>query len=160
MRLSLIAVGRLKSGPERELCERYTERFGQLAKGLGFQPLRLVEIAESRASSAQARKTEEARAILAAVPDGHDLLLLDERGEAIGTEAFTGKIASARDSGRAGLAFAIGGPDGLDAALRARASAVIPFGAMTVPHQLARVLLLEQLYRAATLIAGHPYHRP
>jgi 23S rRNA (pseudouridine1915-N3)-methyltransferase len=159
MRLSLIAVGRLKSGPERELCERYAERFGQLAKGLGFQPLRIAELSESRASSADARKAEEARAILAAVPDGHDLTLFDERGETLSTDGFTARIVRTRDSGRAGLAFALGGPDGLDATLRARAG-VLSFGQMTMPHQLARVLVLEQLYRAATLIAGHPYHRP
>lgn len=158
MKLSIIAVGKLKSGPERELAERYRERAEALGRSVGFMPLEIVEIGESRARREADRRLEEGRAILeragAAV-----LIAFDERGRSLTSDGFADRLAGWRDAGAAVLATAIGGADGLDQAVRDRAALVLSFGALTLPHQLVRVLVLEQLYRALTILAGHPYHR-
>lgn len=158
MKLSIIAVGKLKSGPERELAERYRERAEALGRSVGFMPLEIVEIGESRARREADRRLEEGRAILeragAAV-----LIAFDERGRSLTSDGFADRLAGWRDAGAAALATAIGGADGLDQAVRDRAALVLSFGALTLPHQLVRVLVLEQLYRALTILAGHPYHR-
>ena len=159
MRLALIAVGRLKAGAERDLAARYLERALAAARAVGLAGIDMRELEDSRARRPEDRKAEEARAILAAVPPGARLLLLDERGKNLSSEEFARDIGNARDGGLPVLALAIGGPDGLDPALRARASLVLAFGAMTWPHQLARVMAAEQIYRAVTILAGHPYHR-
>jgi 23S rRNA (pseudouridine1915-N3)-methyltransferase len=157
--LTVVAVGRLKAGPERELVSRYHERAQALARKLGLAGPRLVELAESGAGGADTRKTQEGRAILAAVPARHALVVLDEQGTTLTSEAFAAQLGRRRDAGVPGLVFAIGGPDGLAPEVRAAAEQVLSFGAMTMPHQLVRALLLEQLYRACTLLSGHPYHR-
>lgn len=159
MRLVLIAVGRMKSGPERELVARYAERVTLAARGAGLTGFDLREIDESRARRPEDRKTEEARAIRALLPAGARLVLLDERGKTPDSAAFAADLGRARDSGVPALAFAIGGPDGHDPDLRREAAGVIAFGAMTWPHQLVRVMAAEQLYRALTILTGHPYHR-
>jgi 23S rRNA (pseudouridine1915-N3)-methyltransferase len=159
MRVAIIAVGRLKAGPERELADRYAERFAGLAKGLGFSGPAIVELAESQARSAPERKAQEAQAILAAVPTDSVAVRLDEDGKAIDSAAFAQWIARERDAGRKTMSFIIGGADGIGEAVHASAKDVISFGRMTMPHQIVRVLLLEQLYRAATILSGHPYHR-
>lgn len=158
MRLAIIAVGRLKDGPERELCERYRERAQQLGRGLGFTGPEIVEIAEGKGRRSDERKREEAAAILGKLQNGL-LIALDERGRSLGSEAFAAKIATARDGGTAAASLVIGGADGLAEEIRDRADITLAFGALTIPHQLVRVLALEQLYRAMTIIAGHPYHR-
>jgi 23S rRNA (pseudouridine1915-N3)-methyltransferase len=159
VRLLLIAVGRMKSGPERELAERYARRFAQGARAVGLAGPRVVEIAESPARNPAERMAQEARAILAERPAGAALLVLDERGRAESSAALAARIAGLRDAGLRDLALVIGGANGLDPSLRAEATAVLSFGAMTMPHQLVRVLALEQLYRVTTILAGHPYHR-
>ncbi|MGL4242471.1 MAG: 23S rRNA (pseudouridine(1915)-N(3))-methyltransferase RlmH [Beijerinckiaceae bacterium] len=159
MKVHVAAVGRLKAGPERELADRYASRFTVSAKSLGLTGPDIREIAESQARSAAERKTQEAAAILAALPDGCHAVRLDERGEAISSAAFAEMIRKLRDAGQRDLVFIIGGADGIGDNVTARAARAISFGGMTVPHQIARVLLLEQLYRAATLLSGHPYHR-
>lgn len=158
MRLCLIAVGRLKAGPERELCERYAQRSRDMGRALGLSGPDIVEIAESPARHGEERKLREGADILARAPAGL-LIALDERGAALDSAAFSQRIAKARDAGAAAATLVIGGADGLDGAVRDRADVVASFGAMTLPHQLVRVLALEQLYRALTIIAGHPYHR-
>jgi 23S rRNA (pseudouridine1915-N3)-methyltransferase len=161
MRLQLVAVGRLKDGPERELCARYAKRIQETGRGLGFPGFDLAELPESRARRPEDRKGEEAasiRARLAGGPGGW-LVALDERGASPDSPAFAARLARERDAGCASAAFVIGGADGLDPALRAEASLVLSFGAMTLPHQLVRVLALEQVYRALTILGGHPYHR-
>jgi len=160
LKLDLISVGKLKSGPERDLCQRYAERLNGLARGLGLEGPRLVELSESPARRDADRKAEEAVAILAAVPDGHKLILFDEDGTSFDSPAFAARIGEWRDAGTPGASFIIGGADGLDTNLRKRAHLVLAFGKMTMPHQIVRILVLEQLYRAATILAGHPYHRP
>lgn len=158
MRLLLVAVGRLKDGPERLLLNRYQERACGLARGLGFSGPDLVEIPESRAAQPAARMAEEARALGEKLGESR-FILLDERGSAPDSPTFAAWLEKDRDSGQKSLALVIGGADGLDPALRTRAVRVISFGGMTLPHQLVRILASEQLYRAMTILSGHPYHR-
>jgi 23S rRNA (pseudouridine1915-N3)-methyltransferase len=159
MRIVVIAVGRLKQGPERELAERYRKRFDDAGRKLGFRGLDIHEISESRAREGAARIAEEAAAISAAIPENSVLVALDERGENIDSAAFAGRLGRWRDSAIPHTVFAIGGADGLSPDLRGKAKLTMAFGAATWPHQMVRVMLLEQLYRAATILAGHPYHR-
>ncbi len=159
MRVTLYAVGRLKSGPERDLTARYVDRFKKTGAALGLDFNRTVEIPESRASNAATRKREEADALKKQLPQDAVLVLLDERGKTPDSEAFAAMLGRWRDDGRRDLAIAIGGADGHDPSLRESADAVIGFGKLTWPHQLVRIMLAEQLYRAATILAGHPYHR-
>lgn len=158
MRLSVVAVGRLKAGPERELVERYRHRIGAIGRSLGLTGLDLVELPESRARREEDRRAEEADALLARAA-ASVLVVFDERGQSLTSEVFASRIGAWRDEGRPAVACVIGGPDGLDPSLRARADLVLSFGALTLPHQIVRALVVEQLYRAVTILAGHPYHR-
>lgn len=146
----------MKQGPERELVGRYLERAAAGGKPLGLTGFEVLETAESRASSASVRKTEEARALASSEAT---LITLDERGKAIGSEDFARRIARWRDESRPALAFLIGGADGLDPDLVGRAELALSFSPLTWPHQLVRIMLAEQLYRATTILSGHPYHR-
>jgi 23S rRNA (pseudouridine1915-N3)-methyltransferase len=159
MRLALVCVGKLKAGPERLLFDRYFKRLTEGARGAGLTGVDLREIAESRARRPAERRTEEGTAILASVPKGAVLVLLDERAPSATSEEWAADIGRARDAARAAYAVAIGGPDGLDPSLGAAAHRTLSFGQMTWPHQLVRVMAGEQLYRALTILAGHPYHR-
>lgn len=159
MRIGLFAVGRLKSGPEKELAERYLDRFAKAGPAVGLELARVIEVAESRASHAATRKREEAQALLSALPGEAVLILLDERGKGFGSEEFAERLGQIRDSGKRDLWIAIGGADGLDPSLHDRADLLLNFGRMTWPHQIVRILAAEQLYRAVTILSGHPYHR-
>jgi len=159
MRISLFAVGRLKNGPERELAERYIDRFAKAGPAIGLELGKITEINESRASNAETRKREEAGHLEKLLSDGAMLILLDERGKALDSPAFADLIGSMRDAGKRELIVAIGGPDGLDPTLGSQAAHMLCFGKMTWPHQMVRVMLAEQLYRAVTILSGHPYHR-
>jgi 23S rRNA (pseudouridine1915-N3)-methyltransferase len=159
MRLVVISIGRLKQGPERELAERYRERFDDIGRKLGFRGLSIQEIPESRARDSATRIVEEAAAILAAVPAKSALVALDERGDNVDSSAFARHLGRWRDEQISDTIFAIGGADGLSPDLRRKAKLSIAFGSATWPHQMVRVMLLEQIYRAATILAGHPYHR-
>ncbi|MBV6658403.1 MAG: 23S rRNA (pseudouridine(1915)-N(3))-methyltransferase RlmH [Devosiaceae bacterium] len=156
--ITLGAVGRLKAGPERTLFDRYWERAAPLSRHLGFGPLALAEIKEASAGAASARKQAEAEALFSKLNSPGLVLAFDERGESPSSEAFSRLFAQARDDGRA-IALLIGGPDGFAPQVHERADRVISFGSLTIPHQLVRVLVAEQVYRALTLIDGHPYHR-
>jgi 23S rRNA (pseudouridine1915-N3)-methyltransferase len=159
MRLIVLAVGRLKQGPERELAERYRARFDDSGRKLGFRRLTVHEIPESRARDAATRISEEAAAISAQIPEKSVLVALDERGESIDSLGFARHLGRWRDDSVANTFFLIGGADGLSPDLRRKAKLKLAFGAATWPHQIVRVMLLEQIYRAATILAGHPYHR-
>ena len=159
MRLALVCVGRLKAGPERELFDRYFKRLGESARGVGIAGVDLREIAESRARRPEDRREEEAAAILGAAPTGATLAALDERGVCLSSAEWAAEIGRARDASRPAYAVVVGGPDGLSGSLRATADRVVSFGAMTWPHQLVRAMACEQLYRAVTILSGHPYHR-
>ncbi|WP_454918315.1 23S rRNA (pseudouridine(1915)-N(3))-methyltransferase RlmH [Xanthobacter sediminis] len=159
MRLVLVCVGRLKAGAERDLVARYLERARAAGRALGFSAVDMVEIAESAARRAEDRMSEEGAAILAAVPAAAALMVLDPRGKNLTSEDFAHRLGALRDGGTGALALVIGGADGLSDAVRARAAPLLAFGAATFPHQLVRVMLAEQVYRAVTILAGHPYHR-
>ena len=159
MRLQVLCVGRLKAGPERQLVTRYGERIAPAGRAIGLGPLDIREIPESSARRPDDRKLDEALRVAALLPEGAMVWAFDERGASLTSEEFTRDIARLRDDGISALAFAIGAADGLDESLRQRANRLIAFCAMTLPHQLVRVLLLEQIYRAITILSGHPYHR-
>jgi 23S rRNA (pseudouridine1915-N3)-methyltransferase len=158
MRIAILAVGRLKSGPETDLVARYLERAMAIGPRLGLTNIACHDIPESRARRPEDRKIEERDALLSRASHGL-VITLDERGRNMGSVDFAQRIASWRDEGTEAATFIIGGADGLDAALPARAALNLSFGAMTLPHQLVRVLLAEQIYRAMTILTGHPYHR-
>ena len=159
MRLLIAAVGKLRQGPERELYTHYLGRAEALGRTLSLTPLTSVELPESRAASAPARQTAEAEALLGKVPPSHTLICLDPAGKTQSSDVFAGTVAKVRDGGAAGLAFLVGGADGLGQAIHDRADLSLSFGPMTLPHGLARIVLAEQIYRAMTILAGHPYHR-
>lgn len=159
MRLLIAAVGRLKQGPERDLFAHYLARAEAAGRKLGLTPVAAIEIAESKAKTAPERKASEAAALLGKIPQGHKLVCLDEGGESLTSEAFARTLGGFRDGGVPGVAFVIGGADGLDPALLAKADKRLALGPMTLPHGLARIVLAEQIYRAVTILAGHPYHR-
>ena len=159
MRLLIAAVGRLKAGPERELAERYRERAARIGRSLGISGIEIIDIRESPARDADRRLVEEAVALATLIPEGAATVLLDPRGENLASAALAAQLRAWRDGGRQSLCFVIGGADGLGAALRSRADLTLAFGAATWPHQLVRIMLLEQIYRALTMLSGHPYHR-
>jgi 23S rRNA (pseudouridine1915-N3)-methyltransferase len=149
MRITLAAIGRIKSGPERELVARYLDRATASGKPLALTHFDAIELPESRAGSAPARKVEEAKALRGALPSGI-LVSLDERGKGIGSEAFAALLLRWRDEGRPAASFVIGGADGLDPEFTRSSDLVLSFSPMVWPHQL---------YRATTILSGHPYHR-
>jgi 23S rRNA (pseudouridine1915-N3)-methyltransferase len=159
MRLLIAAVGRMKAGPERELLARYIERANASGKTHALGPLDVIEVPESTAQSAAKRKSDEAKALLSAVPEKTKLIALDERGKNTSSEDFAKTLARFRDDRTASTALLIGGADGLDETLRKKANLTLAFGAATFPHQIVRILLAEQIYRAVTILSGHPYHR-
>jgi len=159
MRISLIAVGRLKDSAERGLADRYIDRFEKLGRQLGLGPLDEVELGESRAQTAPARRDDEAVAMLGRVSARARIVALDAGGKQMTSEDFAALLASWRDDAVPAAAFLIGGPDGHGPAVAGAADLTLSLGRMTLPHGLARVVLAEQLYRAATILAGHPYHR-
>jgi 23S rRNA (pseudouridine1915-N3)-methyltransferase len=159
MRLLIAAVGKLKRGPERELFAHYLGRAATAGRKLHLSPLDAIELVEAKAATAQARMQAEVAALLAKVPASHKLMPLDPGGHALSSEAFASLLARFRDQGTEGLAFLIGGADGLSAEVVARAAKALSLGPMTLPHGLARIVLAEQIYRAMTILSGHPYHR-
>jgi 23S rRNA (pseudouridine1915-N3)-methyltransferase len=158
MRILVAAIGKLKRGAESDLSERYRERAAKSGRGIGLRSLDIVEIAESRAREAQRRMLEESIALANIIPKGAATVLLDPRGEAVDSNAFAKRLRGWNDGGR-DAAFVIGGPDGLAPTLSENADLHLAFGALTWPHQLVRIMLLEQIYRAVTILSGHPYHR-
>lgn len=150
MRLTLIAVGRAKRGPEQELFNAYLKR---LRPGLD-----LIEVEEKRPLAGVELMAREAELLSDKIPAGAYLIALDERGKAMSSRGFAEKISDLQDTGR-DAAFIIGGADGLDERLRAKADLLLGFGPQTWPHMLVRAMLAEQIYRAQSILAGHPYHR-
>lgn len=153
--MHLCAVGRLRAGPERDLIADYTQRFDRTGRALSLGPLTEHEVEDKK----NAGMAAEAELLARAVPAGAVLVTLDERGKLLTSPEFATQLARWRDAGRQDVAFVIGGADGIDPALRARADFSISFGAMVWPHMLVRVMLAEQLYRAANILSGGPYHR-
>lgn len=159
MRLVIAAIGKLKDDGETVLVGRYRERIAAIGPSLGFQDIVIHETAESKKPNPGQRKEEEAQALLKGIEPAAALVALDERGSNLTSEAFSKTMTQLRDDGIASLRFVIGGPDGLDPDIQKKARLTLSLSPMTLPHGLARVVLLEQIYRALTIAAGHPYHR-
>lgn len=159
MRVLVAAVGRLKEGPERELAAWYRKRADATGRSLGLRDIEIIEIRESRAPDVERRRVEESIALANVIPDGAVVVVLDQRGESLDSPALAGLLREWRAEDRAAVCFIVGGADGLAPSLIGRAKVRLAFGKATWPHQLVRVMLLEQLYRAGTILAGHPYHR-
>ncbi|OUS37284.1 23S rRNA (pseudouridine(1915)-N(3))-methyltransferase RlmH [Rhodobacterales bacterium 56_14_T64] len=155
MRVFLCVVGRLRAGPEKTLIDDYLTRFDRSGRALGLGPARVVEVEDKKNAGMGA----EAALLRKALPKGAVICTLDERGKVISSPDFAQKMAGWRDTGRQDLALIIGGADGIDPSLRAEADFSISFGKMVWPHMLVRVMLAEQIYRAATILGGSPYHR-
>jgi 23S rRNA (pseudouridine1915-N3)-methyltransferase len=155
MRVHLCVVGRLRAGPERQLIDDYLDRFNKSGRALGLGPVTLHEVEDKKGGG----RAGEAELLARAIPEGAAVFCLDERGKMASSPEFAADLARWRDDGRQDLAFVIGGADGISPALRAQADQTLSFGPMVWPHMLARVMLAEQLYRAATILAGGPYHR-
>jgi 23S rRNA (pseudouridine1915-N3)-methyltransferase len=151
MRVIVAAIGRERTGPLRALVDQYRARC--------LWPVEVVEVVARSAGPLERRLAEEGERLLKAAPEGAPIVALDQRGDLLDSEALAARIAAWRDAGRSDLAFVIGGADGLAPAVLERADLRLAFGRMTWPHQLVRVMLLEQLYRASSILAGHPYHR-
>ena len=159
MRILIAAVGKLKDDEERGIVARYTKRFDQSGKPLGLGPLTILEFPESHAASVDARKAGEASRLLKSVGDSGLKIALDAEGRHYASDVFAKFLGKQADSGVKSCAFLIGGPDGHGDQVLKAADFKLALGHMTLPHGLARVVLVEQLYRAATILAGHPYHR-
>jgi 23S rRNA (pseudouridine1915-N3)-methyltransferase len=159
MRIIVAAVGRLKKGPETELSERYRKRAVQTGRQLGLRDVEIIEIRESRAGDALKRMLEESIALATVIPKDAAVVLLDPRGQNVDSAGLAAHMAAWRANGRPAAVFMIGGADGLAPSVCEKADLRLSFGAATWPHQLVRVMLLEQLYRATTILSGHPYHR-
>ncbi len=155
MKITIAAVGRMKSGPEQMLLGDYLERAGLAGRALALGPFTVTEIDERKARD---RAAQSAR-LIEAIPIGATAIALDERGETLSSPDFARMLANLRDHGTGAAVFLIGGADGHDQALRARAGRLISFGPMVWPHMLVRVMLAEQLYRAVSILSGSPYHR-
>src|SRR5690606_33034504 len=137
----------------------YLARAVKAGRLLGFRTVEITEIGESRAARATDRITEEGTALARAIDPGAVRVVLDPTGLGLTSEELAARIGQWRDSGRSAAFFSVGGADGLGPALRTGADLALSFGATTWPHQLVRIMLLEQLYRTMTILAGHPYHR-
>ncbi|NVK45822.1 MAG: 23S rRNA (pseudouridine(1915)-N(3))-methyltransferase RlmH [Rhodobacteraceae bacterium] len=155
MRVHICAVGRLRAGPEAALIDDYTTRFDRTGRALGLGPLTISEVEDKKGGGMKA----EADLLQRALPKGAVIVTMDERGKIVSSPEFSNKLAEWRDAGRSDVAFVIGGADGIDPSLRAQANFSISLGKMVWPHMLARAMLTEQLYRAASILAGSPYHR-
>ncbi|MBL4873947.1 MAG: 23S rRNA (pseudouridine(1915)-N(3))-methyltransferase RlmH [Rhodobacteraceae bacterium] len=155
MRVTLCVVGRLRAGPERDLIDDYLTRFDRTGRALGLGPASVIEVEGKKGGGSVA----EAALLRKAIPDGAFLVTMDERGRVMTSPEFANKLAGWRDNSQRDLAIVIGGADGIAPELRAEADFSLSFGKMVWPHMLARVMLSEQLYRAATILSGGPYHR-
>lgn len=155
MRIHICAVGRLRTGPERALIDDYLTRFDRTGRALGLGPAQLLEVEDKKGGGMAA----EAALLERVIPKASVIVALDERGKLQSSPEFADQLGTWRDGGRGDVAFVIGGADGIAPELRGRADFKLSFGRMVWPHMLARVMLSEQLYRAASILAGSPYHR-
>lgn len=156
MKLKLVAVGRLKHGHALEGCANYAQR---LSRMMPFEEVAVRDARRTRSGDVARWKAEEAQALRAALPKSGLVVALDEQGRQFTSRGFAQWLGKARDRSVGTISFLIGGPDGLDPALRTEADLVWALGQLTMPHDLARLVLMEQLYRAANILAGTRYHR-
>ncbi len=159
MRLCILAVGHARGTSEGALCDDYLGRALKTGRNMGFTAVTIEEIAVSKARTAEARISDEAERLARRVPDGAHIVMLDAKGKGMTSEGFADMLGALRDAGTRDLVFVIGGPDGLSPLPGKKAGRSLAFGPQTWPHLLARALLTEQVYRAMTILSGHPYHR-
>ena len=159
MRLWIFAIGSARGTAEGTLCDDYRDRAVKMGRNIGFSAIHSEELATSRAHDAKSRMADEAERLAARLPDGAHIVLLDAKGKGMTSEDFADMLGALRNAGTKDLVFVIGGPDGLSPLPGKKAGRSLAFGPQTWPHLLARALLSEQLYRAITILAGHPYHR-
>lgn len=159
MKLCIAAIGKLKSGPEKELVARYCDRITAAGKPIGCTQFQNIEIPESRASGSDQRKADEFSSLIGKLPDSGIVIAFDERGKTPDSRAFSSLVQRHIENGAQQISFIVGGPDGLSQEMRQHADHVVSFGSLTMPHQLVRILVAEQVYRAITLLTNHPYHR-
>lgn len=155
MRVHLCVVGRLRKGPEKDLIDDYLNRFNKTGRAFGLGPVSVLEVEDKKGGGMSA----EADLLRRAIPKGAKLAILDERGKIMTSPDFAKTLGNWADTGVSDLAIVIGGADGIDPSLRAEADFAISFGKMVWPHMLVRVMIAEQLYRGASILAGGPYHR-
>lgn len=151
MNIQIIAVGRMKKCPELDLMNTYLKRCPWTVK--------VIEVEEKRPLKGTERMAREGELLLKAIPEGATIIALDERAKQLRSTNFANKIRDWQDQGVANLVFLIGGADGYDKKVKDQAHTLISFGDMTWPHMMVRAMLSEQLYRASTILSGHPYHK-
>jgi 23S rRNA (pseudouridine1915-N3)-methyltransferase len=159
MRLLILAVGHARSTSEGALCDDFLERAAKMGRNMGFASVTLEEISVSKLRETKARMEDEVQRLAARVPDGAHVILLDARGKGMTSDDFAETLGLLRDAGTRDMTFVIGGPDGLAPLPGIRAGRSLAFGPQTWPHLMVRAMLSEQVYRALTILAGHPYHR-
>ncbi len=159
MRLTILTVGHARGTSEGALCDELLDRAQKMGRNMGFTSVVVEEISVGKTRDAATRMHDEAARLAARLPNGAHIVLLDAKGKGMTSEDFAEMLGSLRDVGTKDLAFVIGGPDGLASLPGKKAGRSLAFGPQTWPHLLARALLLEQVYRAMTILAGHPYHR-
>ena len=159
MRLSIFAIGHARGTSEGALCDQFHDRAVKMGRNMGLTPVAVEELSAGKARDTATRMTDEAARLAARLPDGAHIILLDAKGKGMTSEDFAEMLGSLRDVGTKDLAFVIGGQDGLAPLPGKKAGRSLAFGPQTWPHLLVRALLLEQVYRAMTILAGHPYHR-
>jgi 23S rRNA (pseudouridine1915-N3)-methyltransferase len=158
MKLTVAAIGKLKSGPEKLMAEDYAGRIMAMGKKAGVTALKISDWAESQKPDAAQRMAEEESQLWSAAPTGSYVIALDERGKSHGSEAFAAHLRKVIERGH-DIVFMLGGPDGHSPQTREKANELLALGPMTWPHRLARIMLLEQIYRSVTIMLNHPYHR-
>lgn len=159
MQLSLVAIGKLKDASERSLFDRYAKRINGISGPLGFSKLTVREFSESQAKTTDLRKRQESELVCSAISNVECRVALDERGKTYNSVEFSKWMMRQRDQGLSPLAFVIGGPDGHDQSVMELSTHTLSLSPLTLPHGLARIILAEQVYRAMTILSGHPYHR-
>jgi 23S rRNA (pseudouridine1915-N3)-methyltransferase len=159
LRLLILAVGQSRGTEEGALCGEFVERAARMSRGVGIADVTVEEVSVSKLRETPKRMQEEAQRLAGRVPEGAQVILLDAKGKGMTSEDFTETIGALRDAGTRHLVFVIGGPDGLAKLPGIRPGRSLAFGPQTWPHLLVRAMLAEQVYRALTILAGHPYHR-
>ena len=159
MRLLVLAVGHARGTSEAALTEDFIGRAKAFGKRLGFSSVAIEEVTVSKLREARGRIADEGERLAGRIPDGAHVISLDAKGKGMTSEAFAEMLAAMRDAGARDLVFLIGGPDGLNPGPSVKAGRSLAFGPQTWPHLMVRAMLSEQIYRALTILAGHPYHR-
>ncbi len=159
MKIQISAIGRMKKGPAKSLCDDYLGRVEVQGRTVGVRTVTVRDFPESSRPDKADRLREEASALTATIPVGGVTVGLDETGKTFTSQAFSQRLGTWLDQGEKDLTFLIGGPDGHGIEIRDRCDFLLSFGPMTWPHMFARAMLTEQLYRAVTILTKHPYHR-